>query len=98
MQYKEFIYFDILCSVYKVCCKNKYFYLLKNKKQLNNKKFLIFLKKNFSLSSSISPCSYPHFSDRLQCGIHDSNLLNGWICDPDNTISMSEGITISQET
>lgn len=35
--------------------------------------------------------AYPHFSDRRQCGIHDSKLLNGWICDPDNIISMSEG-------
>ncbi|KAI1722519.1 modulator of levamisole receptor-1 domain-containing protein [Ditylenchus destructor] len=34
--------------------------------------------------------AYPHFSDRRQCGIHDSKLLNGWICDPDNIISMSE--------
>jgi hypothetical protein len=39
---------------------------------------------------AITPCVFPLFSDRNRCGLHEPPLLNGWICDPDNTISLSE--------
>uniref|UniRef100_A0A915DWD5 Uncharacterized protein n=1 Tax=Ditylenchus dipsaci TaxID=166011 RepID=A0A915DWD5_9BILA len=39
---------------------------------------------------TLSACQYPHYSDHRICGIHDSKLVEGWICDPDNIFSMSE--------
>jgi len=45
-----------------------------------------------SASSTHESCTaYPNYVDRRECGISTgSQLLNGWLCDPENTVSMSE--------
>lgn len=41
---------------------------------------------------SITPCAYPIPSNIFDCGISDIELLQDIkLCDPDQTISMSEG-------
>jgi hypothetical protein len=46
----------------------------------------------------ISPCVYPLVSDVHRCGIDDPTLQRSNICDPDNAISMAEGMHIDKYT
>ena len=41
--------------------------------------------------SHISPCLYPVYRESQACGVQDFSLLDGFFCDPDSTVSMSEG-------
>jgi hypothetical protein len=55
--------------------------------------FIIFILLFFiseCYSSHISPCYYPVYRESQICGIQDPHIIDGFYCDPDSTVSMSE--------
>ncbi|CAD5206222.1 unnamed protein product [Bursaphelenchus okinawaensis] len=52
---------------------------------------LLLFSAQLSTSQLSSPCSYPHYINKAECALQeDTTLLQGWACDPENTISMAE--------